>query len=353
MPKFVQNKMQNLFIKNDHCNLLIGTNSLSEGINTPTKNIFISPTFNNKDDVMLLKNTVGRAGRLGKYPIGYIYSTRDIEEECNKENEIFLAVSNDDELNEIKESTDELKIKSKAELYSISSDHIKFLLKSYSISLSKLCFLLDTMKQDCNFLDTSNVLFMASKAFKKDYPIYYVRSDKIFLKAMFQSSVKLDNQIIRIDTFQEKMEYCSSLNKVEISKAIDEYMAFVYSRLEYCALPFAKICSFIKDNYSTFKFGKNVIESCSDFLRKYYLSIYGNLDINSLSETEIQILQVMREYGISIKKLGINKKMIEEISEKVENNFSTFDVINAIIELAESKSSYKNTFKLISKYYIG
>ena len=78
MPKYIQNKMINLFNNSDDFSLLIGTNSISEGINTPTKNMFIHPEckmiLTNK---FFLKNTIGRAGRLGEYPIGYIYTVSD------------------------------------------------------------------------------------------------------------------------------------------------------------------------------------------------------------------------------------------------------------------------------------
>lgn len=71
MPKYVQNRMINLFNENENYHILFGTNSISEGINTVTKNLFIHPEYNNLKDLLLLKNTIGRAGRLGRYPIGY------------------------------------------------------------------------------------------------------------------------------------------------------------------------------------------------------------------------------------------------------------------------------------------
>lgn len=41
MPKYIQNKMMNLFVDDKNFNLLLGTKSISEGINTPCKNMFI------------------------------------------------------------------------------------------------------------------------------------------------------------------------------------------------------------------------------------------------------------------------------------------------------------------------
>lgn len=40
MPKYVQNRMLNLFNESENYNILFGTNSISEGINTVTKNLF-------------------------------------------------------------------------------------------------------------------------------------------------------------------------------------------------------------------------------------------------------------------------------------------------------------------------
>ena len=120
MPKYIQNKMINIFNNNDGFNLLVGTNSISEGINTPTRNLFLHESCDMKSKKLLIKNTIGRAGRLGKYPIGHIYSTD--EELCSIDNEkitIKLALSDNDNLKEIEDSENEEIIKPFCELNNI------------------------------------------------------------------------------------------------------------------------------------------------------------------------------------------------------------------------------------------
>src|SRR5690606_28123854 len=67
MPKFVQKKVIDLFKSNQLKNVL-ATNSIIEGVNTPTKNIYIYSCRNILGDKNLVKykNLIGRAGRLGK-----------------------------------------------------------------------------------------------------------------------------------------------------------------------------------------------------------------------------------------------------------------------------------------------
>lgn len=119
MPKYVQNRMLNLFNESENYNILFSTNSISEGINTVTKNLFIHPKYKNLKNILLLKNTIGRAGRLGKYPIGYIYSCIKIEELVENEIQITLAIADEEELLEIENSKDDEKILEFSENYKL------------------------------------------------------------------------------------------------------------------------------------------------------------------------------------------------------------------------------------------
>lgn len=74
MPKFIQKKVIDLFKSNQLKNVL-ATNSIIEGVNTPTKNIYI---YSSKDilgdkNLVKYKNLIGRAGRLGEHKVGNIY----------------------------------------------------------------------------------------------------------------------------------------------------------------------------------------------------------------------------------------------------------------------------------------
>lgn len=352
MPKFVQNKMQYLFLNSDNCKLIIGTNSLSEGINTPAKNVFISSDFTSSEDTMLLKNSIGRAGRLGVYPIGHIYSTKNIEDDCLKNVEISLAVSDDKALEEIKDSNNIDKLNSIAELYSIASEDVIKLIKTLSISLTKLISILELLKRDCAYENITNLVYIASEVFKKDYLNYRIKKDSILIKCYLQNCAYFNNKKIRIDTFKEKILFYSKKTSTNISDSIDDYMSFVYSKLEYCILPIANVYSFIKENYNDFKFGKCVSESFSLFLSKYYLATYGDINFNLMNDNEKKILSTLREYGVSIKSVGINKEMINEIYNLLDDEFSTFDVIEAIKKLSQESNLYKDNFNRIYLNYL-
>jgi superfamily II helicase len=74
MPKFIQKKVVNLF-KTHEVNTILSTSSIIEGVNTPTKNIFITTSQNilQSKQVIKFKNLIGRAGRLGIHKVGNVY----------------------------------------------------------------------------------------------------------------------------------------------------------------------------------------------------------------------------------------------------------------------------------------
>ena len=206
MPKYVQNKMINLFNSNKQLNILLGTNSISEGINTVTKNLFIHPDYNNYANTLLLKNTIGRAGRLGEYPIGYIYSTEEIEKSMEKEIEISLAISSEEDLNEIEDSKNDEKILEFSERHKISSDCCKYLLNTYKVSLSKLEKILNALKKDQRYTDISNMVFIAASAFGRDYT-GIIDNDKVIIKGYLQKFWKKNGQAIYLNDFDDWIEY--------------------------------------------------------------------------------------------------------------------------------------------------
>jgi replicative superfamily II helicase len=74
MPKFIQKKVIELF-KNQLIHNILATSSIIEGVNTPTKSIFIANSKDvlGKNNLIKFKNLIGRAGRLGEHKVGEIY----------------------------------------------------------------------------------------------------------------------------------------------------------------------------------------------------------------------------------------------------------------------------------------
>ena len=355
MPKFVQNRMINLFNQSNNYNILLGTNSISEGINTVTKNMFIHPECNNLDNTLLLKNTVGRAGRLGEYPIGYIYSTVKIEDIVETEIDISLAISDEEELAEIEDSKNIEKISEFSENYNLEFEFCQELLTRYKLSLVKLGKILDVLKKDRNFANISNLPFIASKAFENNYN-GIINNDKLliagYLNSYFKNGsekVTLNNFDSRILYFRTKSDEGKGMSNTEI---INLYMQFIYSTLEYCIMPIVKIGLELREENSNWQFGTNVIESLEECKSKYYRKTYGNLDIDSLSDTHIRIIGAMKDYGM----MGIIKSITVDILDEIEKclnvRYSTIDVLKAIDYLSKHSQKNKSFFTEIRRKYM-
>lgn len=88
IPNFVKDYMLNKYNKKDSgYNVLLSTSTLLEGVNTSTKNLYITSAKNGRKNLTDFEfwNLVGRAGRLGEYKIGYIYYFGKAED-FNKDN---------------------------------------------------------------------------------------------------------------------------------------------------------------------------------------------------------------------------------------------------------------------------
>lgn len=358
MPKYVQNKMLKLFVENQNYNLLVGTNSISEGINTPTKNIFFAKNCSFDKDKLLFKNTIGRAGRLGQYPIGHIYSVSEFESIEREKIEIELAISNEDEKSEIDETNSETAIEKFCTTNKISIDFYEKFIRPTGLSLSKIKLIFSELKKDINLSNNNNLSLipqMAYNVFKEDYSKHKIYEDQIYIRGVLQSFYKnKDGDYVEIKSYEDRIQFFRTKfkqnEKYSDSNIIDGYIRFIYSTLEYYILPIMNIGKAIKENFSNWNFGQNVITVINDFFKRYYEKIVG-YDLSNLSSNQLKIISVLKEYGISIKKCGLNEKIIAEISEKLNKRFSTFDVINAIKKLAHSQSPNAKLYSNLIDYY--
>ena len=85
---------------------------------------------------------------------------------------------------------------------------------------------------------------------------------------------------------------------------------------------------------------------------KLWLEKTGEVEPDDLSENEKNILITLREYGINIIDMKINKEILSEIAEHLNIRYSTYDVMHAVLKLANSDSANKNTYKRIADKYI-
>lgn len=353
MPKYIQNKMINIFNNNEDFNLLIGTNSISEGINTPTKNLFLHESCDMTSKKLLVKNTIGRAGRLGKYPIGHIYSVDQELYNIEKERIVIkLALSEEDNLKEIEDSENEEKIKAFCEANNIDEELYHMLIDTYKISLYRLQLILNCLKENKKYADITNLPFMALQAFPDTYKNAY--EDKFYIKGTLNNSYKgKNNEYNSLKTYNDKIEFIQfNMENKTKSQAMDGYMKFIYSTLDYTICPIVNIAKDIEDKYPDWQFGENVKETVSVFRKKYFNKFFGMPNFDDLSENEKNILITLREYGINIIDMKINKEILSEIAEHLNIRYSTYDIMHAILKLANSDSKNKNTYKQIADKYI-
>ncbi len=352
MPKYVQNKMINLFINDQDYKLLIGTNSISEGINTPTKNLFINKDCDIYRKKLLIKNTIGRAGRLGKYPIGHIYSVDTKLKELDEDEILIkLAIDDDDNLNELIETQDESQAIKLCNEFEIELEFYKNIIKKYKISLKRLRLILSTLAKDRKYIGLSNLPFMAQAVFKKDY--FNAANDKYYINGILNDYYVEQNENKPLNGFYNKINYIKfKMPKITVTQAIDGYMKFIYSTLDYIICPIVDVAKELSEKYGKWKFGKNVLETINEFNGKYYMTFYGVGNFDEYSENEKKILLTLKEYGVNVKECGLDKNMLLEIENKLNTRFSTYDIIKTIAILKNSESSYKNIYKLIfDKYF--
>lgn len=354
MPKYIQNKMINIFNTNDKYNILFGTNSISEGINTVTKNLFIHPDYDCSNNKFLLKNTVGRAGRLGEYPIGHIFSIQKINNYVEEEIQISLAISEEEELSELTDSKDEGKILEFSKNENIDFNLCKKILVEHKLSLNKLGKILDALKEDYRFSDVSNLPFIAKKAYDCEYKAN-LDVDKILIKGYLNYFYINENKKI-LNNFQNRIDYFKFVQKkskkMDNSQIINQYMRFIYSTLEYYIMPIVNIGLDVFEINEKYKFGKNVIKSLETCKKKYFKKTYGDLDVDKLTEKHLSIISAMKDYGMLsiVKKLNI--ELLNEIENQLNIRYSTIDILRAIDYLAEKSSRNKKIFREIKKKYI-
>lgn len=356
MPKYIQNKMIRLFNDSKEYNLLFGTNSISEGINTLTKNVFIHPEVKPKDDVLLLKNTIGRAGRLGVYPIGHIYSIHDLNNLIQEETIVKLAISNDEEIEEIENGKNADKINKLCEIYDLEFEFCEKLLKKYKISLNKLQSVLESLKTNENRIDIGNLVYLSTLAFPKDYQPMNINHEQIIMRGYLQSFY-YDNEhnTVPLSNFDDRITFFKVKSKINLSnsKIINMYMKFIYSSLEYCIMPLVNIGLDIHNNYPDWHFGNNIYDTLVKCKKMYQKKAYGKLDYDSLSDSHKLIINALKDYGITSELKSLNKSILSEIEHNLKTRYSTYDVLKVIDRLSDTSSLNRNFFFRIKMKYLG
>ena len=351
MPKYIQNKMMNLFVDDKNFNLLLGTKSISEGINTPCKNMFIHMSCKTeKMQGLLLKNTIGRAGRLGVYPIGHIFSTKNIEELTKNKITVSLSISKEEELKEIEQSNDESAIDQLCKKYNIEKEFYENIRKKYHFSLNIISKILEELQNDLMYSNFSSLPYIAAKIFDE---YKYASIDSICIRGVLQYYYGNEKRYLK--TYDDKIQFYrlkSKENRITDTEIIDYYMRFLYSSLENYIVPVANIGFELFQRYPDWMFGENVIECINNFIDRYNKIIIGIRNYESFTDEQKIILQTLRDYGIIINNNTINHEMVAEIESRLNIRYSTYDIIRAINYLAINSKNNVERFLNIKNRYI-
>lgn len=375
MPKYLQNKMLFLFNKeNSNYNMLVGTNSISEGINTPTKYLFLHPSCNEHDNLLLIKNTIGRAGRLGKYPIGHIYSTVNFEEKVGGDVVLEVSAISENGLSELSDTNNDEKIERFCKLHKITKDVYFKIINKFHVSQYRLGVILNVFSQKEYVSDSfTNIAWISFNALKtsynkkREYRFDEAKLDAQLMRALLQqyyckdiiivegkkeyiNPVFLNNYEQRIKFFRVLQNRHNSSVNYSNSEIIDGFIKLKYSTFDYIYYPIALIGKEINDSIPNWRFGEKVLDIIKNFLRKYHKFSYGTDDYDSFDEFEKSILSSIKELGLSITSTTFNKEIIYEIGSKLSKRYSMYDIVNAIFNLSKDSQNKEFYKEILNKY---
>jgi replicative superfamily II helicase len=347
MPKFIQKKVIELF-KNQLIHNILATSSVIEGVNTPTKSIFIANSKDvlGKSNLVKFKNLIGRAGRLGEHKVGEIYYKEsdqikfenanvpfeeiNIQFVINKRAEI-LEINREDDFYEEQDSENEKTIEQNETLKSILDD------SNYkNVSHIEVSKLLNTHGFTVNQL---RIL------------IEYLKNDKIYLIGIigkvYKSSIDSNAYNIALNhkykSFKEMVdELCNQKANENISKNISSLIEMIYSVLPFKILPLLNFTLDLNDLYNKHNekalVNERLISEAIQKKAQFYSKFIG---VDNPTHESIVIVNKLFEYGIPYHRV---KLFIREIEEKLPNNFSIHDIRKIIFE-TESMNDLKIYFE--------
>lgn len=390
MPKFFQIRMVSLFNKDNQFNNILSTSSLIEGVNTPTKNIFIKDdSIFEQENRIKYKNLIGRAGRLGVTPVGNIFYNNDSQlkfEEANqdwKNLNIRIVLDAESTIETINRDKKLTAIKKFSKQHKIKKKHILDLLEKTNISIGELEILIDNLlkyKEYClaNFYPSSvpSLLDFYNKCYyknKKKINNYNINKkskadilsilklensskdeqdkalDKIqyaFLRALLSATINSKIYGKPLNSISSMMGYIKEKIEIDLyntnnSEIVSNIIGMMYSELPYDIIPFIELVIMLEDVFKLNK--KSIIDDkiynyLNDILKKYNLRYFGKVDC---SDKERKIIKKMFEYGIPYE---VVKKYIEYLIENIPDSFS----INHIKSVIQDNEEMRNEF---NKYF--
>lgn len=347
MPKFIQKKVIELF-KNQFIYNILATSSIIEGVNTPTKSIFIANSKDvlGKNDLVKFKNLIGRAGRLGEHKVGEIYYKEsdqikfenanvpfeeiNIQFVINKRAEI-LEINREDDFYEEQDLENEKTIEQNETLKSILDDsnyknvsHIEVskLLNTHGFTVNQLRILVEYLKNDKIFL-----IGIIGKIYKSSIDS---KAYNIALNHKYKSFKQMVNEL------------CNQKPNENISKNISSLIEMIYSVLPFKIIPLLNFTLDLNDLYIKHNVSGLVNEKIIAEANKKKAQFYSKfIGVDNPTHQSIVIVNKLFEYGIPYQRL---KPFIREIEDKLPNNFSIHDIKKIIFE-SDSMNDLKIYFE--------
>lgn len=346
MPKFVQKKVIDLFKSNQLKNVL-ATNSIIEGVNTPTKNIYIYSCRNILGDKNLVKykNLIGRAGRLGKHKVGNIYywdkhkeqfenaniSYKDINIQFVLEDKAEIIEINRDEIlvHEISIEGDKTSHENNLEIHlqnssysSIPVKDVVLLLNQHGFTIRQFDILLDYISNAKNL----KLLGIIGKIIGG--------TDLNTLKVILNSRFKTISEMVN-----ELQLKNGQTNK---SKIVSDLIDMIYSFLPFKIIPLINFVLDIDTLYSK-HIKRNLLpeEVIVEANRKKAQFNSKFIGIDNPTQETLVIMNKLFEYGIPYQRANPH---LNQISSNLPNKFSIHD-IKRIIFKNDSMSDLKIYFE--------
>ena len=374
IPKFIQIRMVKQFNNHNSINTIFSTSSLIEGVNTPTKNIFIKDNniFSEKNRIKY-KNLIGRAGRLNITPVGMIYydSKYQLEFEVANMNwkniDLRLIIQNDDVVKEINRENSSQDMIQFCDKYEI--DYLKFVdfLEISGLTLLQLGKLIENLKKyddDCKSgffpIYTTALPYLFQKCYygeiklfkycvpkKSDDELNSIISNSgkdieqqkknipfSYLKLLF--SVTINSYIGKMSLYDISSMFNYVKNNMQIeyfncnnSQIISSIIGMIYSFLPYELIPFLE--NIILLNELFVESGKTlisseIIEYINNQIGKYNLKYFGKVDC---TDKERKIIKRLFEYGIPYQHV---KDYMDYLVNEVNDNFSINHIKRAIFK---------------------
>jgi len=344
MPKFIQKKVIDLF-KSRQIKNVLATNSIIEGVNTPTKNIYIvtSKDILGKNDLVRYKNLIGRAGRLGEHKVGNIFYLEKHQTQFEEANVSYKDIN-------IK-----FILEDKSELFEVNREDNfseEFVNKDQTQSVNNL----DTYFEDTSYseIPQSEVIKLIDKhgftVKQLKLLLEYIRKDNIKLLGIIGTLVgKTDLNSLNVtlnskfSSFNDMVQELHSKNeKIDKSKVISTLIDMIYSFLPFKVVPLLNFIIDIDELYKEYSssalFSNKVIIEAKKKKAQFYSKFIG---LNNPTHESLVVVNKLFEYGIPYHR---TKPFLETITNSIPEKFSIHDIKKIVFE-DESMNELKIYFE--------